>query len=118
VSDVRATLVKVIADSGIKVKAIDNPTEAPGSPLRQDVLRAVERVTAQLWPGVPVVPAMDPWSSDSFYLRRAGIPSYGVSGVFTDQDSNGAHGRDEHVGVQAFRDGVEFTYRLIKALTR
>jgi acetylornithine deacetylase/succinyl-diaminopimelate desuccinylase-like protein len=118
VSGAQATLVKVIADSGIKVSAIDNPTEAPGSPLRQDVLRAVERVTAQLWPGVPVVPAMDPWSSDSFYLRRAGIPSYGVSGVFTDQDSNGAHGRDEHVGVQAFRDGVEFTYRLIKGLTR
>jgi acetylornithine deacetylase/succinyl-diaminopimelate desuccinylase-like protein len=118
VSDVQVTLVNVIADSSIKVSAIDHPTEASGSPLRQDVLRAVERVTAELWPGVPVVPAMDPWSSDSFYLRRAGIPSYGVSGVFTDQDSNGAHGRDEHVGVQAFHDGVEFTYRLMKALTR
>lgn len=118
VSDVQATLAKVIADSAIKVSAIDNPTEAPGSPLRQDVLHAVERVTSELWPGVPVVPAMDPWSSDSFYLRRAGIASYGVSGVFTDQDSNGSHGRDEHVGVQAFNDGVEFTYRLIKALTR
>jgi acetylornithine deacetylase/succinyl-diaminopimelate desuccinylase-like protein len=118
VSDVQATLVKVLGDPGIKVTAVDNPTAAPASPLRPDVLRAVERVTEELWPGVPVVPAMDPWSSDSFFLRRAGIPSYGVSGVFTDQDSNGSHGRDEHVGVQELNDGVEFTYRLIKALMR
>jgi acetylornithine deacetylase/succinyl-diaminopimelate desuccinylase-like protein len=118
VSDVQATLVRVVADPEIKVSAIYKPTAAPASPLRPDVLRAVERVTHELWPGVPVVPSMDPWSSDSFFVRSAGIPSYGVSGVFTDEDSNGAHGRDERVGVQAFQDGVEFTYRLIKALTR
>jgi len=62
----------------------------PLRPLRQDVLRAVERVTEELWPGVPVVPAMDPWSSDSFFLRRAAFRRSGVSGVFTDQDSNGS----------------------------
>ena len=118
VREVQATLVKVLADPAIKVSVVGDPSAAPASPLRQDVLRAVESVTKELWPGVPVVPAMDPWSSDSFYLRRAGIPSYGVSGVFTEQDSNGSHGRDEHVGVQAFNDGAEFTYRLIKTLAR
>lgn len=118
VSNVEATLVKVLAEPAIKLSVVDEPTPAPGSPLRADVLNAVERVTAQLYPGVPVVPVMDPWSSDSVFVRSAGLPAYGVSGVFTDQDSNGSHGRDERIGVQAFKDGVEFTYRLIKTLAR
>jgi acetylornithine deacetylase/succinyl-diaminopimelate desuccinylase-like protein len=50
-------------------------------------------------------------------LRRAGTPVYGVSGVFYDIDDVRAHGRDERVLAEAFDQGVEFTYRLMKALT-
>jgi acetylornithine deacetylase/succinyl-diaminopimelate desuccinylase-like protein len=118
VSDVQATLVQVLADPAIHVSVVGEPMPSPASPLRPDVLHAVERVTGELWPEVRVVPVMDPWASDSVFFRRAGIPSYGVSGVFTDVNTNGAHGRDERVGVQPFYEGVEFTYRLIRTLGR
>jgi len=60
---------------------------------------------------------MDPWATDGLFLRRAGIPVYGAPGVFFDIDPIRAHGKDERVGVQAFYEGVEFLYRLMKATT-
>jgi acetylornithine deacetylase/succinyl-diaminopimelate desuccinylase-like protein len=60
---------------------------------------------------------MDPWSSDGVRFRRQGIPVYGLSGVFYDIDDVRAHGRDERVLAEAFDQGVEFTYRMMKALT-
>jgi acetylornithine deacetylase/succinyl-diaminopimelate desuccinylase-like protein len=32
-------------------------------------------------------------------------------------DENRAHGRDERIGIQAFDESVEFTYRLVKAMS-
>jgi acetylornithine deacetylase/succinyl-diaminopimelate desuccinylase-like protein len=70
-----------------------------------------------MWPGVVVLPVMDPWSTDGAYLRRAGIPVYGVSGIFYDIGDIRSHGKDERIGVQSFYEGVEFMYRLIKDLS-
>jgi acetylornithine deacetylase/succinyl-diaminopimelate desuccinylase-like protein len=81
-----------------------------------EIMRPVERITAEMWPGVVVLPVMDPWSTDGLHFRRAGIPVYGVSAVFIDVDDTRAHGRDERVGVREFYEGVEFMYRLIQAL--
>jgi acetylornithine deacetylase/succinyl-diaminopimelate desuccinylase-like protein len=80
-------------------------------------MNAIERTTAQMWPGVPVVPLMSTGATDGLYLRNAGIPTYGVSGFFVDVDDNRAHGRDERLGVKQFYEGREFLYRLVKALS-
>jgi acetylornithine deacetylase/succinyl-diaminopimelate desuccinylase-like protein len=93
------------------------PEVAPESPVNPQVMTAVEEATHALWPDVIVLPVMDPWSSDGVRLRRAGTPVYGVSGVFYDIDDVRAHGRDERVLAEAFDQGVDFTYRLMKALT-
>jgi acetylornithine deacetylase/succinyl-diaminopimelate desuccinylase-like protein len=114
---VRDTLVRVVADSQVKAILDGEPRPAPASRLSAEVMGAVERVTTTMWPGVIVLPVMDPWSSDGAALRRAGLPVYGVSGVFYDIDDVRAHGKDERVSVQSFYEGVEFTYRLMKALT-
>ena len=114
--EVRAALVRVLADPAIAVTPIGEPRPAPASPLRPDIVRAVERVTAEIWPGVPVLPVMSTGASDGLFLRRAGIPVYGVSGLFDDIDDVRAHGRDERMAVWAFFDGLEFMYRLEKAL--
>jgi acetylornithine deacetylase/succinyl-diaminopimelate desuccinylase-like protein len=76
----------------------------------------VERLTKEMFPGIPVLPVMDPWASDSTPLRRAGIPTYGVSGTFGELDFGNAHGANERLPVDAFDDGVEFLYRLVKTL--
>jgi acetylornithine deacetylase/succinyl-diaminopimelate desuccinylase-like protein len=56
-------------------------------------------------------------ATDGKRLRSAGIPVYGVSGLFSDVDDVRAHGQDERIGVQEFYKGLEFMYRLIKELT-
>jgi acetylornithine deacetylase/succinyl-diaminopimelate desuccinylase-like protein len=114
--EVRDTLVKVLADDQIGMTPAGEPAVSPRSPLRPDVVGAVERVTAAMWPGVPAVPIMATGATDGHYLRVAGIPVYGVSGLFDDVEDVRAHGKDERMGVQAFYEGVEFMYRLVKAL--
>ena len=79
-------------------------------------MKAVESITKSMWPGVPVVPGMSTGATDSKYLRDAGIPAYGVTGMFSDVDDVRAHGRDERVSAKAFYEAREFLYRLIKAL--
>jgi acetylornithine deacetylase/succinyl-diaminopimelate desuccinylase-like protein len=76
----------------------------------------VEKITAELFPGVPVIPSMGSGASDSRYFRRAGIPAYGVSGIFSDVDDVRAHGRDERIGVQQLYEGQAFLDRLVDAL--
>jgi acetylornithine deacetylase/succinyl-diaminopimelate desuccinylase-like protein len=117
-AQVRDTLVRVLADPLIRITPQGNREPAPESPLSPEVMRAVERVTRSMWPGVIVLPVMDPWSSDSRQFRLGGYPVYGVSGVFYDIDDVRAHGNDERILVQSFYEGVEFMYRLMKQLSR
>ena len=55
-------------------------------------------------------------ATDSLYFRQAGIPMYGVSGIFLDVEDVRAHAPDERIGVEAFYEGQEFMYRLVKEL--
>jgi acetylornithine deacetylase/succinyl-diaminopimelate desuccinylase-like protein len=63
-----------------------------------------------------VVPIMDTGASDGRQLRAAGIPTYGIDPTFIERDEGRAHGKDERIPVKSFYDGVEFYYRLMKAL--
>ena len=114
----RATLIRVLADSLIKVTLSAPAGLSPASPPSPEVMSAVESVTTAMWPGVIVLPVMDPWTTDGRHFRVAGTPVYGVSGVFYDIADVRAHGKDERVLVQSFYEGVEFGYRLMKGLTR
>jgi acetylornithine deacetylase/succinyl-diaminopimelate desuccinylase-like protein len=113
---VERTLAGVIADPGITMSTVWKGVPSPASPLRADLMAAVDRHTAELWPGVVVVPVMATGATDGVYLRNAGIPVYGVSGLFGDIDDVRAHGRDERIGVREFYQGREFLYRLVKTL--
>jgi acetylornithine deacetylase/succinyl-diaminopimelate desuccinylase-like protein len=116
--NVLATLRRVLADSQIVVTQIAPARPGPLSPLRKDVMDAVEQLTASMWPGVIVTPVMSTGASDGKFLRQAGIPVYGVSGMFADIDDVRAHGRDERFGVKEFYDGVEFMYRFLRLLNQ
>jgi len=115
--EVRATLIRVIDDPKISVTPIGDANPSEASPLRPDIMGAVEQITNQMWPGIPVIPVMSTGATDGLYLRNAGIPTYGVSGFFEDVDDTRAHGRDERLGVRQFYEGREFLYRLVKALS-
>jgi len=113
---VRDTLVEVLADPKIKVAFVGDATPSKPSPLRPDVMTAVETLTKEMFPGAIVVPVMSTGATDGLFLRNGEVPTYGVDGTFGDIDDVRAHGRDERVGVKQFFEGLEFQYRLIKTL--
>jgi acetylornithine deacetylase/succinyl-diaminopimelate desuccinylase-like protein len=118
VEEVEASLRETVADEKVVVSVITSNGASPMSPLREDVLRAVQRQTSMLWPGVIAPPYMVMGGTDGRLLREAGIPTYGVQGIFYDVGDIRWHGRDERVGVREFYEGQEFLYRLVGELAR
>jgi acetylornithine deacetylase/succinyl-diaminopimelate desuccinylase-like protein len=117
VDEVQKTLVRVLADDQISVTPAGTPTLSPPSPLNPEIMRAIETLTAEFWPGTPVVPTMVAGATDGLYLRNAGIPTYGNDGIGGDVLDVRAHGRDERLLVKSFFDGLEYEYRLVKMLS-
>ncbi|HKO56070.1 MAG TPA: M20/M25/M40 family metallo-hydrolase [Thermoanaerobaculia bacterium] len=113
---VRARLVEVLANPAIEVTWIDRPKPSVPSPLDPAVVKPIADVTEAFWPGVPVMPLMATGASDGLYTRNAGIPTYGISGIFSDIEDSRAHGRDERVGVKQFYEGAQFLYTLVRRL--
>jgi acetylornithine deacetylase/succinyl-diaminopimelate desuccinylase-like protein len=112
---VRDALVKAIADPAVNVSAPSQRRPlAPAPPMTPQVLGPIEKVAAQMWPGVPVIPYMAAGSTDAGYLNLAGIPTFGVSGIFDEPEGSNAHGLNEHILVKSLMEGREFTYRLVK----
>jgi len=114
--NVERQLVQVLDDPRIRLTLDAPPIVSPESPPTPALMTQLGDIAHSMWPGVPLVPTMATGFSDDRQTRNAGIPSYDVSGVWIDADENRAHGRDERVGIEAFDESVEFTYRLIKAL--
>jgi acetylornithine deacetylase/succinyl-diaminopimelate desuccinylase-like protein len=117
VDEVKATLVKVLADDQISVTQVDEPVLSAPSALHEEIMGAIEKVSAEFWPGTPIVHTMSAGATDGSYLRNAGIPTYGHSGLAGDVDDVRVHGKDERVLVKSFFDGQEYLYRLVKALS-
>ena len=115
---VQSTLNRVIGDDKVSLTISGEVSKGPASPMRQDVLKAVSRLTDTLWPGVPAVPIMVMGATDGLYLRTIGIPTYGVQGFFMDRDDIRFHGRDERMSVTSFFEGQTFLYELVKALSK
>ncbi len=118
VEAVQNTLETVIGNSAVSVTEIAPAKPSPPSPLTDEMLGAIEATTEEMWPGVPVIPTMSTGATDGLYLRNAGIPVYGVSGLFGDIDDVRAHGQNERILIQSFFEGQEFLYRLTKSLSR
>jgi acetylornithine deacetylase/succinyl-diaminopimelate desuccinylase-like protein len=117
IDEVQATLVRVLADDQISVTRTSVPHEAPASALREEITGAIEKLSNEFWPGVPVIPTMSTGGTSGTHLRNAGIPTYGHSGLAADLgDSRRAHGRDERVLVKSFFQGQDYLYRLVKML--
>ncbi|MGH7564380.1 MAG: M20/M25/M40 family metallo-hydrolase [Gemmatimonadota bacterium] len=115
--EVEATLVSVLDDPDIQVSRLREPTASPPSPLTDEVLGTIERLTGEMWPGVPVVPTMSIGATDGLYVRNADIPVYGVGAIFEDTGDNRAHGRDERVAIDRFYEALRFWYRMVKELS-
>jgi acetylornithine deacetylase/succinyl-diaminopimelate desuccinylase-like protein len=113
---VRAKLAELAGDPDIVVTLATSRSEIPKGPqtLNPAVFGPVEKLTAKFWPGVPVVPAMSTGATDGAFLTPAGIPTFGVSGIFGDPDGNGAHGLNERLRVKSVYEGRDFLNQLVR----
>ena len=118
VEQVRQALEAAVADPQVKITTLETRSEiSPPPPLTEKVLGPARRVAAQVFPGVPLVPLMAAGGTDAAFMTPAGIPTYGLSGIFSDREGSHAHGLDERVRVKSLIDAREFLYRLVKAYT-
>jgi acetylornithine deacetylase/succinyl-diaminopimelate desuccinylase-like protein len=113
--EVRQTLERVVDDPEITVSFVDPPeATSPPPPLTPEILDPIEAVSRQMWPDLPVIPYMVAGGTDGRFLTPAGIPTYGVSGIFSDPAIINIHGLNERIGVQALFQGREFLDRLVR----
>jgi acetylornithine deacetylase/succinyl-diaminopimelate desuccinylase-like protein len=117
VDEVKATLEKVLDDDQITVTQLDQPVISAPSALHEEIMGRIEKLTQEFWPGAVVLPTMSAGATDGSYLRNAGIPTYGHSGLAGDIYDIRAHGKDERVLINSFYQGEEYLYRLVKMLS-
>jgi len=121
--DIRQQLEKIVADSKISISYVapvggGAKTQAVVPPqLRDDVMKSLDKITDEMWPGLPVIPDQASGASDGVYTNAAGMPTYLVSGEAIDRDDIRAHGKDERIKQDSFYHAVDFYYRFLKLLT-
>jgi acetylornithine deacetylase/succinyl-diaminopimelate desuccinylase-like protein len=113
--EIRKVLEQVVNDAAIAVSfahAAEDSSAPP--PLTREILTPIETVSEQMWPGLPVLPFMVAGGTDGRFLTPAGIPTYGVSGMFKDPAKVNAHGLNEKMPVASLYESQEFLDRLIR----
>ena len=115
VAQIEATLQRLAGDK-VKVTRRYAANESQPSPIDPEIFGAIEKLASEYWPGAPVIPSMSAGATDGAFLRNIGIATYGHSGLADEVTENRAHGRDERVPVASFYRGVDYLYRLVKAL--
>jgi acetylornithine deacetylase/succinyl-diaminopimelate desuccinylase-like protein len=115
--DVRAALERVVGDTAVKVIIKTQRPSSPAATMTPEIMQPVSDVTKELFGGIPIIPTMSTGANDSRFFLAIGVPSYGVSGLFSDPSVDArAHGRDERMRIQSFYEGQEFLWRLTKRL--
>jgi len=110
-----AQLVKIVDDPAIAVTIpeVRGPVANP-PPLTPQILKPIEKLAHEMWPGIPLIPTLEPGASDAQFLNPVGIPTYGITGIFVDPDGGHIHGLNERVRVESVYEGRAFLYRLVK----
>ncbi len=114
-ADVQKTLQGLVGPK-VEVRQGYDALVSDASPMRADVMKAVAKAVAASDPGTPVVPTQAAYATDGAVFRNAGIPTYGVGGVFIMDSEEFAHGLNERIRVNEFYKGLTYWYELIKAL--
>ncbi len=115
--EVRATIQRVVNDTAIHITMTVPSREKFGvapDAIDPTLLASTATLTRQMWGNIPVIPTMSTGATDGRFLRAVGIPTYGVSGIFSLPGENNAHGRDEKLRTRSYYEGLDFLYKLVK----
>jgi acetylornithine deacetylase/succinyl-diaminopimelate desuccinylase-like protein len=116
---VKTTIAGLVKDLGVTVTRLDDGSiDSPASPLRPDVMKAVEKAVHARFPGLPIVPSQASGATDSMYFRAAGVPSYGVSGLFMKDSDEFSHGLNERAPISAIDGDLAHWDVLLRELAK
>ncbi len=115
VADVKQTLQAVIDDPAIEIAAIEEYLPSPASTIRDDIFPLIDAAMPEQYAGLPIVPLMAPYTTDGLYFRRAGIPTYGLYGMFLRDGEDQSHSNNESLPIDRFYEALEFWYRLLQS---
>lgn len=118
IDTVRDMLAEVIDNDALSVEQADERyVSSPASDPRADVNAALSAAITSRYPGAEIVPSMSAGGTDGMHFRRAGIPTFGVSGRFVELGYRAsAHGLNERLPVKTFYEGLDHWMILIKTL--
>lgn len=117
VDEIEAELQAVVGNDEAEVVLINDPTESPISEIRADVLAAVGKAVHTRHPGLDLITYMESGGTDGMHFRKAGVPTWGISGVFMNPNEMFAHGLNERVPIKAFYDALDHWSIIIRDLT-
>lgn len=118
-AETRAALVAAIANPEVTVEPRETGKPiAQVPPMDPAVIGPMKQLSARYFPGVPVIPTMSTGATDGVYMEAAGIPTYGVAGLWMDPDYNGIHGLNERMEVLSLYTGRDYLTDLVKAYTK
>lgn len=116
---VKGTITELVKDLGVAVTRLDDGSiDSPPSPLRPDVMKAVTKAVHARFPGLPIVPSQASGATDSMYFRAAGVPSYGVSGLFMKDSDEFSHGLNERAPISAIDGDLAHWDVLLRELAK
>jgi acetylornithine deacetylase/succinyl-diaminopimelate desuccinylase-like protein len=109
-----ADLVRVAGDTAVTFRPQGPNWPATESSTETEMYWAIASAAHARDPNAVVTPLMLAGFTDSHYFRTLGIASYGL-GPFplSEGDSQGVHGNDERVRIEALRFGLRFYYDVV-----
>lgn len=117
INAIHDALVTLVDDPGVKISLVDPVAKiAVAPPLDPMLMGPIESLSERYFPGVPVIPAMSTGATDAVHFEPAGIPVYGVPGIWFDPDGNGQHGLNERVEIESVYVGRDYLTDLIRVL--
>jgi acetylornithine deacetylase/succinyl-diaminopimelate desuccinylase-like protein len=115
IAEVQKEIVSVLDDDKISVAPTGEPgIQSPPPPLTEHIMGPLRKIANEIWPGVAIIPTMSTGATDGSYLNAAGVPTYGLSGMFHDAEGSHAHGLNERIRVKSLLDGRRFLYEIVK----
>lgn len=104
---------RLIQPAGVEVELVLAFAPAVSS-TESEFFQHIKSITASMYPGSRVAPAVSTGFTDSHFTRELGIDSYGFNPIiFNPDDFSGVHGNNERVSVSAYLQGTEDLHQIV-----
>ena len=104
---------KLIQPAGVEVELVLAFAPAVSS-IESEFFQHIKSITASMYPGSRVAPAVSTGFTDSHFTRELGIDSYGFNPIiFNPDDFSGVHGNNERVSVSGYLQGTKDLYQIV-----